>query len=558
MYKIYILGGLMKSCKPVELPPRTVTVKTKSGTYVYLTQKVEYSSELKCSRPKRIAIGKLNEDGLLVPNQNYFDLFGQRVELETLPERGDYISVGPEIVVDAIAKKTQLDDILESVFPNEADKILDIATYMMMSENNTMQYFRDYGYCHSLFSTNNFSDSTIGKLLEGLKIKDMDLFIRVWVKMHAQNDIYISYDSTNMNCVAGNLELVEYGHAKDNEELPQVNVSLGYNQTDNVPLFYSVYPGSIIDNTECTKMIERANHYGCSHVGFILDRGYFSIKNIRYFENHGYDYVLMTKGNAAFVKETILEYGALLKNGYSNYIDEHELYGMTVEKDLFETGKKEYIHVYYNGLQAEREKIQINSRYKKMDDILDEKIEKKLQRKEDVKQYEPYYKVKFDDNGYMVSYARRETKMKETINQAGYFVIVTSKEMSAKEALDVYRDRDAVEKIFRMEKSYLGFDVFRVHSTTKLESKVFISFIALIIRNEIYQSLKPLYKKNRKEYTVPKVLREFERLGITKLSDNKYHIRYNLTNKQKRILQAMEISEQKYMERVEKIRGQFN
>ena len=380
----------MKSYKPVELPSRTVTVKSKSGIYVYLTQKVEYSSELKCSRPKRIAIGKLNEDGLLVPNQNYFELYGQNVELEISPERGDYISVGPEIVVDAIAKKTQLNDILESVFPGQADKILDIATYMVMSENNTMQYFEDYGYCHSLFNKDNFSDSTIGKLLEELKIKDMDLFIRAWVKVHAQKDIYISYDSTNMNCVAGNLELVEYGHAKDNEELPQVNVSLGYNQTDNVPLFYSVYPGSIIDNTECTKMIERANHYGCSDVGFILDRGYFSIKNIRYFEDHGYDYVLMTKGNAAFVKEAVLECGALLKNGYSNYIDEHELYGMTIEKDLFKTGKKEYIHVYYNGLQAEREKIQINSRYKKMDDVLDEKIEKKLQRKEDVKQYESY------------------------------------------------------------------------------------------------------------------------------------------------------------------------
>ena len=91
------------------------------------------------------------------------------------------------------------------------------------------------------------------------------------------------------------------------------------------------------------------------------------------------------------------------------------------------------------------------------------------------------------------------------------------------------------EKTFRMEKSYLGFDVFRVHDTEKLESKVFISFVALIIRNEIYQALKPMYKKNRKENTVPKVIREYERLGITKLSDNKYHVRYSLTSRQKNI-----------------------
>lgn len=139
------------------------------------------------------------------------------------------------------------------------------------------------------------------------------------------------------------------------------------------------------------------------------------------------------------------------------------------------------------------------------------------------------------------------------VNKVGYFVIVTSKKMDAAEALSIYRDRDAVEKTFRMEKSYLGFDVFRVHDTEKLESKVFISFVALIIRNEIYQALKPMYKKNRKENTVPKVIREYERLGITKLSDNKYHVRYSLTSRQKKILGAVGVTEKDYMDKVNKI-----
>ena len=343
MYKIYILWGIfMINYKPVDLPDRTVTVRTKSGTYVYLTQRVEYSSKLKCSRPKRIAIGKLNEEGMLIPNQNYFDLYGKPVELDAPGERADSISCGPFVVVDSIARKTQLMDVLESVFPEQWEKILDLATYMMMTENNVMQYFEDYGYHHALFSESNFTDSTIGRLFDNMNIKDMDLFIRAWVKMHADKDIYISYDSTNMNCVAGNLELAEYGHAKDNPDLPQVNMSLGYNQTGNKPLFYSLYPGSIIDNTECEKMVERAKYYECENMGFILDRGYFSIKNIRYFERNGYDYILMTKGNAGFVQEAVEECQAVLRNGYTNYIEEHELYGMTLEKDLFGTGKTEH------------------------------------------------------------------------------------------------------------------------------------------------------------------------------------------------------------------------
>ena len=168
--------------------------------------------------------------------------------------------------------------------------------------------------------------------------------------------MYVSYDSTNMNCVAGNLELAEYGHAKDDPELPQVNVSLGYDQTDNVPLMYEIYPGSIIDNTECGKMIDRAKYYGCENIGFILDRGYFSIENIKYFEKSRYDYILMTKGNSKFVQESVEECIASLKNGTGHYIENHELYGMTIEKKLFESNKKQYVHVYYNGIEAEKEK----------------------------------------------------------------------------------------------------------------------------------------------------------------------------------------------------------
>ena len=61
---------------------------------------------------------------------------------------------------------------------------------------------------------------------------------------HAKQDgIYVSYDSSNMNTVAGSLALAEYGHAKDNPDLPLVNLSIGYNQTDEVPMFYEIYPG---------------------------------------------------------------------------------------------------------------------------------------------------------------------------------------------------------------------------------------------------------------------------------------------------------------------------
>ena len=546
----------MKKFNPVECPERIVTQNRNGKKYVYLTKKVVYNPEKKRSIPDRIYIGILNDDGKLIPNQNYVDIFGIEEECVDPNNRGDFISAGLHSVVSYIAEKMQLKELLDGIFEEDSKKILDIAMYMITTQDNTMYRFEDYGFNHSLFNGENFSDSTIGRLFDGISVKNIDLFIKSWVNIYAKKDIYVAYDSTNMNSVAGDLELVEYGHAKDNSDLPQVNVSLGFNQTDNVPLMYELYPGSIIDNTECQKMVDRATYYGCKNIGFILDRGYFSVENIKYFENHKYDYILMTKGNAKFVKEAIAECGAVLKNGVTHYLPEHELYGTTIEKELFSTGKKQYIHVYYNGLQAEKDKIIFNNQLRKMEDTLSKKVEEKLQRKEDVKSYDTYYKMKFDDNGYFLNYQRKDANIKEAINKMGYFVIVTSKKMNAEEALNIYRDRDAIEKVFRMEKSYLGCDVFRVHTTDKLESKMFVSFIALILRNEISKKTKKLYQSNRSEYTMQKIIQQLERLGLTRLSDDKYHERYNLTSKQKKILSALEMDEKEYHKFVEEAKKQ--
>lgn len=87
-----------------------------------------------------------------------------------------------------------------------------------------------------------------------------------------------------------------------------------------------------MDNTECQKMVDRAKLYGCENVGFILNRGYFCINNIRYFEKNAYDYVLMTKGSTAFTRDAIEECIAVLKGGYKSFISEYELFGKTIIK----------------------------------------------------------------------------------------------------------------------------------------------------------------------------------------------------------------------------------
>ena len=61
-----------------------------------------------------------------------------------------------------------------------------------------------------------------------------------------KNRIYISYYSTNKNCQAGDIDLAEFGHAKDDKSKPIINYSVGYDRTNRIPQWYEAYPGSVV------------------------------------------------------------------------------------------------------------------------------------------------------------------------------------------------------------------------------------------------------------------------------------------------------------------------
>ena len=74
-----------------------------------------------------------------------------------------------------------------------------------------------------------YSDSKVSRFLNSFT-KDQTIgFLNDWNKKrdHKQR-IYISYDSTNKNCQAGDIDLVEYGKAKDDKGVPVFNLAVTY------------------------------------------------------------------------------------------------------------------------------------------------------------------------------------------------------------------------------------------------------------------------------------------------------------------------------------------
>ena len=103
------------------------------------------------------------------------------------------------------------------------------------------------------------------------------------------------------------------------------------------------------------------------------------------------------------------------------------------------------------------------------------------------------------------------------------------------------KSRDVSEKLFRGDKSYLGNKSIRVYSEESARAKIFVEFVAMIVRCKMYIKLKEEMKKLDKKLnymTVPAAIKELEKIEMVRQLDNIYRLDHAVTANQKVILKA--------------------
>ena len=534
-----------------DVPGKINQVKKGKAIYVRYVVGRMYHPEKKYNVPDQRIIGKRSENDpeKMVPNENYVKYFGGLEQPEERSEtcRSSCVRIGAFLVIRKILEDCRLPAVIEKYFgTRDGGLVADLVSYSIISENNAAQYYPAYAYNHPLFTEKMhiYSDTKVSDFLVSVTDDQRIGLVDEWNEARDHREkIYISYDSTNKNCQAGDIEFVEYGHPKDDKGLPVFNYSIAYDTANKEPLFYEQYPGSIVDISQLQFMLEKAKGYGYKKVGFILDRGYFGKENIQYMDQCGYDFVIMIKGMGAFVKGLILGKRGSFENIREYSIRKYKVSGTTVKRSLYAgDGKERYFHIYYSDQKASAEHEQIEAKIDRMAKYLDKVKGKKVTIGDGFKQY--FYLETYEKDGTFL-YAREKTDaVQQEINLCGYFVIITSKKMTAGEALELYKSRDASEKLFRGDKSYLGNKSLRVQSDEAAGAKILIEFIALIVRCRIYTLLKDemdRLKKSPNYMTVPAAIRELEKIEMVRQTDGVYRMDHAVTATQKAILRAFDI-----------------
>lgn len=528
--------------------------KIKGTTYIYYSYEHNYSSEKGYTVPKSTSIGKCTDDepDLMYPNTNFLKFFPS----EELPEtkggahRSGCLRIGTYLVLRRIIAEYHLDEMIGNIIGKNSGLFLDLAVYSIIAENNAGQYYPDYAFNHPLFTDRMkiYSDSKVSAFINSITGDQSRAFLDEWnEKQDHSQKIYISYDSTNKNCQAGDIDFVEYGHPKEDTGAPVINYSVAYDRNNAKPLYYEDYPGSIVDVSQLQYMLEKAGGYGYKNVGFILDRGYFSKENIHYMDKYGYEFVIMMKGIKELVKSLVLEVKGTFEEDRRYSIRDYKVSGITVKKQLYPSDEKErYFHIFYNDRKRSSEHEAIEAKIDRMAECLHKHEGTKYEIKGSgfAKYFDLiYYNKGKKDEKFL--YGRELCDViNEEIRLCGYFVIITSEKMTAAQALELYKSRDASEKLFRGDKSYLGNKSFRVHTSESVHAKIFIEFVALIIRSRFYTCLKEQMQKNgKKNYmTVPAAIRELEKIELIRQSDREYRMDYAVTATQKEILKAFNMT----------------
>lgn len=544
---MYLKDVIIDKPKGVKLCPAGKAV------YVYHVLESTYHSDKKYNTDKRVSIGKMVEGSKtkMIPNDRfvlyYPHLLVTAQELPAPPRFSQTLHAGAVVAERQAAKDIGLADILSGIYgDNVAQEILSVVTFVLTEESAVFQHYPAFMRSHLPESREIRSDSYISAKLLRQEITEERIIemLRQWNRLNYDNGmVYIGCDSTNFNTEAEDISLAEFGAAKDDPTKPQVNLAVAVSQADSTPLYYDLFPGSIIDLTECVQLVDQLHTFGYHNVGLLFDRGYFSETNVRELDSQGFDFMMMLREDQDYVRELIKEHANEIKDHPNTYICGMDIFGITVEDTLYDNPR--HFHIYYDEVKAGYAKRRFLNTLSMLKSELSEMRGTVLRKNAALKKYKPWFNLEIDKSRNMLeAFSVKEKKVNDRMALAGFFVIMTSKPMDTGIALDTYRGRDNIEKFFRGIKTGMDFDSPGVHDNQSLAAKIHLMFIAGIIRNRFNVASSEIKKStgNKKSYTVPAMIDQLEQIECTAFENGIYQRRYAFTAKQKMILEALRIA----------------
>lgn len=512
------------SCRINQLNKKT------NVTYVY--ESVSYwDKEKKQARNKKICVGKLDPNGSFIPSN--------RLKPEQAAVRDPVVTasaevVGPLIILDTITDQLGLRKLLKSCFPQQYQQILMMA-YYLTSTGEPLSHCETWCKSHAPSFSGSLTSQRISEILHSISIDEKQTFLGKWMKAVLEED-YLCYDITSVSSYSELNEYIKYGHNRDKEKLPQLNLGVLFGQKGRLPVYYERTPGNITDVSTLHTLLNNFKALEVKSLHYIMDKGFYSKKNVDELVSSKSKFLVSVPLNNKWVQRAIDDIHQSIHgpDGYRK-LDGEVIYVHSRLHPWEPSRRRCYLHLYYNA----------HARAKAVDQFTEELMEYKqeLESKklvsEHQKAYDTYFVVKTSPKR-----GRKVTYNGEAISQyisryAGFQALFSNGIKDPLEALQIYRDKDVVEKCFDDLKNQLDMKRLRMHSSATVDGRLFVQFIALIYISALRKEMRKSALIER--YTVRELIQEMNTLTKIKYSGKYGNILTEVTKPQREILKCLNI-----------------
>lgn len=404
---------------------------------------------------------------------------------------------------------------------------MSLAAYML-AEGNVMQDYPNWVERHSE-AVEYLTSQEISKFFAQISEDERQTFFEHWTKKYSAKE-YIAYDVTSISSYSENLSLVEMGYNRDGEKLAQTNLGMYYGEESGLPLFYKIYPGSIVDKAYFPTIIFYSKDMKLKKVRFVMDQGLLSRENFQDIADAGYTALSLLSKNYSLYKEVIDKTIAKQFSAWE-FIRSLDIYGRSYEENFF--GMKVRVFVYF---ETEKLAFEEKALYADIERRTQELALIKKQKKLRPSQTK-YFQVEESGNRE-IDFELDYDKIDTIKARLGYFMLIsTDLNLDVEEALAIYRKKDIIEKAFDQLKNGMDFKRMRTHHARTTEGKIFVAFIGLIVRSVLAKEIKS--SANLDGFTLKQIVRELE--NICQLVSESETKLITLTKKQKDILAALDV-----------------
>lgn len=526
----------------------TSKVRCQNG-YVYI-DKAFWNSQKQQAEHKREYIGKY-DGATFIPNKTFYRLKNEYQQTLTASKTGP-VPVdtclrqfyGATYLLDRISEKTGIASDLGKCFGSLAAQLLSIAYYLVIEEGLPMYRFHKWGITHRYPYGKDIpsqrSSELFGLITEEAKMN----YFRYQAKRHGLKE-YLAFDTTSISSYSSLIKQARYGKNKEGDRLPQINLALLCGEESMLPVYYRKLAGNITDVRMIENLIKDVDFLKLNKLKLVLDRGFYSEKNINDLMRHHHKFLIGAKTSLKIVSSRLDSIRDDFVTRF-NYNSELKLYVMTFTEvwDYTEekprsgeiiTGKRRiYLHFYYNDQKAADDKARFNA----MLDRLENNLVNGTTEPADEKLYQKYFVIK-ETPVRGKTYSFKEDAIRKAEKDYGYFVLMTNGIKDPMEAIRIYRLRDLIEKSFGNLKERLSMRRMSVASEENFEGKLFVQFVALQLMSYIKRQMDEngLFS----DHTMQSLLDELDVIEYYQQPGKTHHLS-EITQKQYKLYELMGVS----------------